>query len=297
MNPLVSVLMPCYNATATLGLALASLRAQTYQNWECILVDDGSVDRPDQIVEQFRDSRIRYVRLETNRGRPHARNLATSMAKGDLLTMLDADDWIYPDKLERQVQIIEANQSLTVVSTCMGIVDSSQRLVGVRGRGPSADGQVFYGDASKLQAPPMPFAPSMFRARDVEGLTFNTHYEVGEDFDYLLRLTLGRRYAIIRDVKYVYTEWNAISLRTVLMALVSVRKMFTAYREPFPVRSHYLAIKTSLKMPIYWTANRVGLWKILVAQRCRRPTAEELEQFSQAFQAVCAGMTAGNRSS
>lgn len=291
MKPLVSVLMPCYNATATLGLALASVCAQTYSNWECILVDDGSVDAPDEIVRQFGDSRIRYVRLDTNRGRSYARNLSTSMAKGDFLTMVDADDWIYPDKLETQVQILMADPSLAVVSTALGIVDSGYSLVGVRCQGEATASHVFYGSLTKLQAPPLAFAPSMFRARDVQGLTFNTAYGLGEDVDYLLRLMLGRRYAITNDIKYIYTEWNSASLHKVLFGLDSVRQMFTGHSDQFPVRSRYLAFKTLLKMPVYWTARRVGLWKRIMARRSRRPSPEEIQQFSRSFRRVKAEMS------
>jgi glycosyltransferase involved in cell wall biosynthesis len=296
MNPLVSVMMPCYNAAATLGMALASLRAQTYANWECILVDDGSVDRPDEVVEQFRDSRIRYVRLDVNKGRPHARNLSTSMAKGDLLAMVDADDWIYPDKLEKQVEILMMDRSLAIVSAGMGIVDSGQHLTGVRGLTSSAQAPVFYGRLTRLQAPPMAYAPSMFRARDVAGLTFDMRYSLGEDMDYLLKLTLGKRYAIINDVKYIYTEWDTISLPKAMAGLGLVRKIFTEYSSSFPVRSRYLALKTLLKMPVYWGADRLGIWKRLVARRCRRPNAEEIEEFSQALDRVRAMMSVAVRS-
>lgn len=296
MNPLVSVLMPCYNAVATLGTALSSLRAQTYTNWECILVDDGSVDRPQEVVEQFGDSRIHFVRLEINKGRAHARNLSTSMAKGELLTMLDADDWIYPDKLERQVEVLMADQSLAVVSTGLGIVDSGQHLTGVRGQACYSQRKVFYGELARLQAPPMAFAPSMFKARDVEGLAYNVHYPVGEDFDYLLKLTLGRRYAIIQDVKYIYTEWDSISLQKIMVALGVVRQIYAGYTCRFPVRSRYLALKTLLKIPAYLGACRFGLWERIVARRSRQPNAEEIEEFRRAVNAVRAEMSASQLS-
>lgn len=295
MNPLVSALMPCYNAASTLGMALASLQAQTYTNWECILIDDGSVDRPFEVVEQFRDSRIRYLRLDANKGRPFARNLSVSMAKGDLLTMVDADDWIYPDKFERQVEILMADQSLAVVSTGLGIVDSGQHLTGVRGQRPSTQAQVFYGKMTRLQAPPVAFAPSMFRAQDVQGLVFNEHYSLGQDFGYLLKLMLGRRYAIIQDVKYIYTEWDSISLPKVMTGLGNVRQVFAEYNGSYPVRSRRLALKTLLKMPAYWGAHRVGLWRKLVARRSRLPNAEDIEKFSVALDTVRAGMSAANR--
>ncbi len=94
MRPLVSVMMPCYNSAGTLPLALASLVAQTYENWECILVDDGSTDRPIDIVEQASDKRISFFRLDRNMGRGVAQQAALDYATGDYLCMLDADDWL-----------------------------------------------------------------------------------------------------------------------------------------------------------------------------------------------------------
>ena len=291
MNSLVSVLMPCYNAASTLGMALASLQAQTYTNWECIIVDDGSVDRPEEVVERFSDSRIRYLRLDANKGRSFARNLSVSMAKGDLLTMVDADDWIYPDKFERQVEILMADQSLAVVSTGIGIVDSDQHLTGVRGQGHSTQVQVFYGKMTRLEAPPIAFAPSMYRVRDIEGRAFNVNYSVGGDFDYLLKLMLGRCYAVIQDVKYIYTEWDSISLLKVLAALGTVSRVFTEYNDNYPARSRYLSLKTLLKVPVYWGAYRVGLWRTLVARRSRLPKTEDMEKFSVALDTVRAKMS------
>lgn len=292
MDPLVSVLMPCYNATATLGMALASLQAQTYQNWECILVDDGSTDSPDLIVEQFRDSRIRYTRLDSNKGRSYARGLSTSLAKGDLLAMVDADDWIYPDKLEKQVEVMTADPSVTVVGTGIGIVDSRHNLAGVRAQGPCPQAPVFYGTLSSPQVPPWGFATSMYRARDVAGLTFNMQYRLAEDVDYMLRLALGKRYAIIPDVKYIYTEYDSANITKVLIGLDTVQDMLRQYNNNFPVWSRYLALKTFLKKPIYWGADRLGLWNKMISRRSRPPNANDLVTFSRALATVRASSAA-----
>ncbi len=120
-TPLVSVIMPCYNATSTLPMALASLLAQTYENWECVLVDDGSTDAPVAILERIDDPRIRYIRLPYNQGRGVARQIALDNVRGDLITMLDADDWIYPNKLEMQYLQMVANPHLALISTGMAI--------------------------------------------------------------------------------------------------------------------------------------------------------------------------------
>jgi len=68
MMPLISVLMPVFNAAHTLPLALASLQAQTYENWECIVVDDGSRDNPAAMVKSVGDARIHFYCLDRNHG-------------------------------------------------------------------------------------------------------------------------------------------------------------------------------------------------------------------------------------
>ena len=129
-------MMPCWNASRTLPLALASLLAQTYQNWECLIVDDASTDDPCAVIEEAADSRIRYVRLARRGGRGAARQRALEEVKGDLVTMLDADDWIFPEKLERQVNAI-LSTGVPLVSTGMSIVTERNEIVGVRAKGPS----------------------------------------------------------------------------------------------------------------------------------------------------------------
>ena len=92
MSALVSVMMPVYNASASIPRALASLFAQSYEEWECIVVDDGSTDGSADVVTRCRDSRVRCVRLPENRGRAVARQTALDVANGRYLAFLDADD-------------------------------------------------------------------------------------------------------------------------------------------------------------------------------------------------------------
>ena len=95
--------MPVHNSADSLPMALSSVVAQTFENWECIVVDDGSTDGSGEIAGMVRDRRIRVLRLDKNRGRGFARQIALEAAFGDLLCMLDADDWLYPEKLHMQV--------------------------------------------------------------------------------------------------------------------------------------------------------------------------------------------------
>src|SRR5437870_12319582 len=103
-QPLVSIIVPSYNYAHFIGEALQSIQSQTYSNWECIVVDDGSTDDTGALVRQLaeKDGRIKYVRQE-NRGLAAARNAGMANSEGVYFQFLDADDLLEPQKLERQV--------------------------------------------------------------------------------------------------------------------------------------------------------------------------------------------------
>jgi glycosyltransferase involved in cell wall biosynthesis len=105
--PLVSVLIPCYNAAPWLGDTLRSVLAQTWPHVEIIVVDDGSRDQSVAIAESFRSPRIKVV-SQANAGQSAAENTAIIAAQGAYFEYLDADDLLAPDKIERQVTLLEA---------------------------------------------------------------------------------------------------------------------------------------------------------------------------------------------
>lgn len=110
-TPLVSVSMPVYNAERYIAEAINSILSQTYQNFELIIVDDGSTDRTREIVESFDDPRIIKVYSDRNRGLITTRNRIAQIARGKYLALLDADDCAFPDRLALQVQFLESNQA------------------------------------------------------------------------------------------------------------------------------------------------------------------------------------------
>jgi len=104
-GPLVSVVMPAWNAAATLERAVRSVLGQTYRRLELILVDDGSTDGTWPLASALAegDRRIHAVRMDANRGVAAARNRGIALARGECIAFLDSDDWWHPPKLERQV--------------------------------------------------------------------------------------------------------------------------------------------------------------------------------------------------
>lgn len=107
MRDLVSVIMPSYNTADFICRTIESVLAQTYENWELIIVDDHSTDETDNVVAQYTDPRIQYVKNETNSGAAISRNRALRMAKGRWIAFLDSDDLWMPEKLEQQIRFME----------------------------------------------------------------------------------------------------------------------------------------------------------------------------------------------
>ena len=109
-KPLVSVIIPTFNAEKYISDTIQSVQNQTYQNWEIILVDDGSTDETKTIITQFlADERIQFYPLEKNSGTGIARNTALAKAKGKYIAFLDADDLWKPEKLEKQIEFLQTN--------------------------------------------------------------------------------------------------------------------------------------------------------------------------------------------
>lgn len=108
---LVSIITPTYNCAKFIARTLDSVQAQTYQNWEMIIVDDRSQDNTKEIVEEYmkNDSRIKYHLLDENSGAAVARTEAMKLAKGSYMAFLDSDDIWMPDKLERQIKWMNDN--------------------------------------------------------------------------------------------------------------------------------------------------------------------------------------------
>ncbi len=102
MNPLVSVLIPAYNAEKTIAYTLQSAIAQTWQRKEIIVVDDGSKDQTGEVARRFASKQLSVVSIE-NQGAAAARNYALQLSHGDYIQWLDADDLLAPDKIERQL--------------------------------------------------------------------------------------------------------------------------------------------------------------------------------------------------
>ena len=95
----VSIILPTYNRANQIGKAIESVLAQTYEDFELIVVDDGSTDETEKVVTSYKDCRIRYHRMPENGGQSRARNCGMKLARYDYLAFEDSDDLWRPGKL------------------------------------------------------------------------------------------------------------------------------------------------------------------------------------------------------
>lgn len=127
----VSIIIPTYNRAEYLPQAIESVRAQSYQDWEMIIIDDCSTDNTQAVVASFlSDSRIRLVRNETNQGIAKNRNRGIELARGQYIAMLDSDDvWIDREKLAKQVDFLNKHSDCVLVGTFMKEIDTQGKEI------------------------------------------------------------------------------------------------------------------------------------------------------------------------
>ena len=114
-QPLVSTLVTCYNQEHCIIKTLESVSQQTYTNWECIIVDDGSTDKSAEVIKTFIKGDVRFTYVyQDNQGVSAARNTGFKLATGTYINFLDGDDTFLPQKLERQVEVFSQNPEISI---------------------------------------------------------------------------------------------------------------------------------------------------------------------------------------
>lgn len=258
---------------------------QTYGNWECILVDDGSTDNPREIVDAFQDERLRYVRLEQNMGRGFARGVALNHTRGDLLSMLDADDWMFPDRLETQVKLLRAFPNATLVDSGVAVVDSAKELRGVI-RSQTGTEPVVRGPLSTLwRLPVSAHASCMITGRSARQARFDPVLRCGEDQDFLFQILLNGEYILWSGLHYVYTGYKTVPLEEILTSYRLVERVYAKYTLRFPLASRLLRLhlkgKAMIRKAIYpFEGDR------LLSSRYAQPTPQDRDKLACARQRV-----------
>jgi len=127
-SPLVTVILPAYNAEKYIREAVQSVINQNYEKWELLVINDGSTDKTSQIISKFNDNRIKYIK-QINRGVSSARNAGLNLANGKYITFLDADDLLSSNSLIKRVDFLEFHQNIDIVDGKIDVMDSKMDKV------------------------------------------------------------------------------------------------------------------------------------------------------------------------
>ena len=204
----VSIMMPVYNGLPLIKASVESILKQTYTNWECIIVDDGSTDGTSAYLDSLSDSRFVVHHFAKNQGRPTARQKALELTTGEYVTMLDAEDLMSPDRLEEQVECLEKNPNIALVSSRMCSFGTHTDLIKARGVS-TVTTTTFDGKRCPIHA------ASMLRGDKARLLKYNPMMKLSQDVDFLERYLKGESFMELPFIHYYYTEYDSVSKRKI----------------------------------------------------------------------------------
>lgn len=210
-SPLVSILLPIYNAATTLHAAVASICAQTYSHWELLLCDDGSTDASlvvaRKLAQECGDSRIRVFE-GPHVGLAQQLNRAVIEARGSYCARMDADDIAYPERLLRQVELLERRPEVDLVAASIAVFRFNGELLGVRRTVPAHE-QLCGRPWASI---PMPHPTWMGRTVWFQRNPYRTDALRMEDRELLSRTYSRSVFAGLPEVLLAYRE-DSLSLR------------------------------------------------------------------------------------
>lgn len=200
-RPKVTVLMAVHNGEDYLQDAIQSILSQTFRDFEFLIVDDGSTDRSREIVQSFRDGRIRLVETGRNIGLPAALNAGLREARGEYIARQDADDRSLPGRLEAQVALLDASPDIHAVGAWFQSIDGQGALFGCN-RPAGASPEIAEQLAAGLN--PLAHGSVAFRRETVLDLGgYDERFWYAQDFDLWLRLVQnGRNLAVVPQDLY-----------------------------------------------------------------------------------------------
>jgi glycosyltransferase involved in cell wall biosynthesis len=237
MTPAVSVILPTYNGAAYIAAAIASVQVQSYTNWELIIIDDGSTDGTDALIQPLirADNRIQYIKNEQNLGIQKALNQGIALAKGEYIARIDDDDrWIDAAKLENQVARFESEQDLVLLGTGAILIDDTEHQIG-KYTLVESDGAIRNRILSKNC---FVHSSVMFRAeaaRTVGGYSGEVYARHVEDHELWLRLgTIGRLANIARPAVALMIRSATLTARYRVTQACNMLRLAWKYRQGYP---------------------------------------------------------------
>ncbi|SMC47917.1 glycosyltransferase family 2 protein [Chryseobacterium sp. YR221] len=262
-NILVSIAIPMFNAEKFLKFTLNSILNQSHTNFELIITDDGSTDKSVEIVKSFNDSRIKLYVDGLNKGISYRLNQQIDLVKGKYFIRMDADDIMFSNRLEKQIDFLENNPDVDVVGSSAVIIGDLNEVIGFR----LAQIPPSYEDALKTITFIHPTVAG--KTEWFKKYKYDEELIGAEDFDLWLRSRENSVFKIIEEPLLFYRDPLKFKLKTYLFRLKQQRKIFrkNPYLTNHPFKQKKMILTSYLKSNLALLINTVGLDNYYIARR------------------------------
>lgn len=239
-RPLVSIAMPVFNPDSTFRVAILSLIHQDLQNWELMIIDDGSTNDINQWIDDLSDPRIFVLKNKVNLGIAKRLNECIDRARGIYFARMDADDISFPSRLSKQVALLEKFSNIDLVATRSLVIDSNNNVLGILPYAP---------EHSEIISKPwrginMPHPTWMGRTEWFRSNKYQIPASyLSEDQELLLRASKSSQYVTINEILFAYRIRDYVDSKKLSKTRSAVLKFQFRY---FYSRREYLNIFMSL---------------------------------------------------
>ncbi len=280
-EPLVSIAMPVRNCEETVALAIRSLLMQTYENWECLILDDGSTDRTAKIARSFSDPRIRILADGQHKGLPARLNEAVGECGGEYLARMDGDDISYPYRLERQLSFLIENDHVDLAGARMLVFGRGGAPLGKRGKQLESGGMRYL-----IQSIPLGHPTFMGKVSWFQRYKYSSWPKHFQDQHLLLKAYGKCKLAVIPEILLGYREETmtiAKQLKYRSSYLLSVGKLA---EEIGVSRAIVIGLSQSLKLGLDVFALFSGMKYKILRHRARPISQEERMEWERVWNTV-----------
>jgi glycosyltransferase involved in cell wall biosynthesis len=268
LSTLVSIGIPFRDAQSSLGDAVRSVFAQTHQDWELLLIDDGSTDGSLELVRSIVDPRVRLRSDGTRRGLANRLNEIAHAARGTYLARMDADDLMHPERIQRELEFLEAHPQVDVVGTALISLGPNDEPVGSRAGSlpePYTLGSILSG--AQLAHPTVMARTWWFRSHP-----YDVRYERAEDMRLWCETVTSSRFAVLSDALHFYREGVTFVLSNYVASHRTTDRLLSEYgaAELGNLRTLGLRARNLLEIGFASVLRTPGHWAWLARRRNQR---------------------------
>lgn len=258
----VSIAIPFYNAEKYLRDSIRSVFAQTHQDWELILMDDGSTDGSLAIAKSIKDPRVSVYSDGENKKLAARLNEISNLAKYDIIARMDADDLMSPTRIEKQLNILKENLNIDLVSTGLFSVSDNLDILGARWHHHST---ISFHDLISKNSCGIVHASIIGRKEWFLRNKYDAKLKLAQDYDLWLRASKNNDLNIflMNEPLYYYREIGSINPTKMLLAYSYERQMYKKYVSDFK----FLVFKSYLKSIIVKFLCVINQFQFLINRR------------------------------